>query len=515
MKSQGYKSKGHSEGGNYRDTGGQGHSKVSFQRPNKGFKAKANRCTDSPRHRPQQGNTIVCRQCGYYFARSNLRRHLAEVHHIGERRVHECQHCDYVSKRQADLNRHVQAVHRRRDERVASAGQYAVTINSSGSVRMVTAAEDSPADVSTPELSVDTPAVNIQPALAPPPVEPLVAATPPVVAVSQPGNPLGPSLHLPRDSHIATATPRSLATSHPVTPGVRPPSTVSAPLSTATTHITPLTVSTLPSTPVVSTPKLDKCFSFQPARKSGAATITTPVIVDASSTTLSTNSTPDLLGAPHFPDLGNYPQVEMDPDALPGLGIAIRVGTPEPTPPAKVKAEAADVTLQKKRIQKRQPLDDLLPLEKEEEQTIDRLLKADGGPNRLKLYLARHGYNMFSSTELREIKQEVKTRTLKEAAASSGTVEHGTSTSVFWRKSLAAPQPPQEITSDEPSWMTQPYQLIMNGTALSFDLRVRSEDFNVPPPKRRYKRKVKEEPVNTVIIGKGDCKENPIDIKEL
>ena len=54
---------------------------------------------------------ITCNKCHVPLLYKNLARHLAEVHHVGERPIHQCGLCPYNTYRPEDLRRHTRSAH--------------------------------------------------------------------------------------------------------------------------------------------------------------------------------------------------------------------------------------------------------------------------------------------------------------------------------------------------------------------------------------------------------------------
>ena len=78
-----------------------------------------------------------------------------------------------------------------------------------------------------------------------------------------------------------------------------------------------------------------------------------------------------------------------------------------------------------------------------------------------------------------------------------------------WRRSPTTP-----VSALGPdTWMAQPQQLIVNGLALSFDLRVRSEELEIIGGKRVNKKKKEDKPKEILIDCSGEDKAPIIELE--
>ena len=201
----------------------------------------------------------------------------------------------------------------------------------------------------------------------------------------------------------------------------------------------------------------------------------------------------DLEGGVHFAE-GNRPLLNVEPDSAPRATSPIR--------------RPADIQLQERRLNATTVRMDTEAAVSTFSKALDQLLSQPLGVAQLKGELARRGYSTFSSDELRSLKQEVRRRAQEEAVAPSGEDSTREKVTAHWRKALQAP-----VSQSDEGWMAQPQQLVINGTVLNFDLRVRAEGITIEPKRTIRRRKttpVKPDVKNIIIDSKGDCPSNPI-----
>ncbi len=219
----------------------------------------------------------------------------------------------------------------------------------------------------------------------------------------------------------------------------------------------------------------------------------------------------DLEGGVHFAE-GNRPLLEVEPDSVPRAASPIRqpADTPAPVPrPTSPIRRPADIQLQERRLNATTVRIDTEAAVSTFSKALDQLMSQPLGVAQLKGELARRGYSTFSSDELRDLKQEVRRRAQEEAVAPRGEDSTRDKVTAHWRKALQAP-----VSQSDEGWMAQPQQLVINGTVLNFDLRVRAEGITITEPKRTIRRRkttpVKPDVKNIIIDSKGDCPSNPI-----
>ena len=417
---------------------------------------------------PEAGEKVLikCQKCPAQLKKKNLPRHLAEVHGKSQRAPFQCEHCKYSTHRGWDLRRHQRRCH-------------------SELAGMVTAApqEEAPPVIVMPSMQGGRPRELPRPF---PRREPVAGGSGwrPVSSQSTPDVAQSPE---PVFTFSAPAAPA------PATAPLSPESLdLDPPLSEFFSEEAPMLdeepgdlaeVPRAGSSSEAATPQAEE--SGQKKEVGGEFEMKTAPVQE--------ETVPETAPA-------KKKTAPVQEETLPETARAQEDSTP-------VKPEPADITLQRQKLESLSlsvddPMEDIGA-------SLDSILKRPRGLAGLRFELERRGYSLFSGAELRQLKLDVRKRVEAETREDNA-VELSAKDKIqaTWKSAKPAALAAEP---DDEGWMAQPQQLTIGGKVLTFDLRVRSKDIDIPAIKpRRRKAAVKKEVINVPVDNKGEAADSPI-----